>query len=97
MSAFQIPAGDRLPELEVQLSDKNGNVPVVGATAEFTMRGPRLVAGAATLTDAANGIVSYAWAVGDTDTVGEYHASFRVTFADGRAQTFPVILPVSVV
>jgi hypothetical protein len=97
VSSFEIPAGDRLPELEVQLRNADGPVPVVGATVAFTMTsGARTVTGPATLTDAATGVVSYPWAAGDTDTPGEYRASFRVTFADGRSQTFRLILPVSV-
>jgi hypothetical protein len=34
-------------------------------------------------------IVSYDWLPGDTDNSGEHKAEFKVTYADGRIETFP--------
>lgn len=33
--------------------------------------------------------VSYDWASGDTDTVGEYNVEFEITYSDGKVETFP--------
>ena len=42
----------------------------------------------ATVTDGANGVISYSWASGDTDTAGAYVAEFEVQIG-GRRLTFP--------
>ena len=55
---------------------------------------------AATLADAANGAVEYAWATGDTNLPpAEYDAEFEVVFASGEVQTFPTegYLPVEII
>lgn len=35
------------------------------------------------------GVVQYAWATGDTDTIGKYKGEFEVTFVGNLKQTFP--------
>lgn len=44
---------------------------------------------AGTATGDVNGNLSYAWAAGDTDTVGEYEVVFRALDGTGKRQTFP--------
>lgn len=44
---------------------------------------------AATITDAANGKVSYLFAAGETSTVGTFVGEFKVTYSDGSVETFP--------
>lgn len=64
------------------------------ATVKFIMAS---AAGAATKVDAAgsivgsaaNGVVQYQWASGNTDTAGTFLAEFQVTFGDGRIFTYP--------
>ena len=38
---------------------------------------------------AADGVVEYAWAAGDTDTAGTHLAEFQVTFPGGLPATYP--------
>lgn len=95
---FLIKQNDRLPEFAAFLKTKAGNadaqpVDLTGATVAFKMRlpgSPTLKVDApATIVDAIQGEVSYAWAVGDTDTTGLYQAEFEVTFAGGATFSFP--------
>lgn len=70
-------------------------VPVTGATVVFNMRlstAPNTLVvnrQAATLTDAANGIVDYTLTALQTATIGLYQAEFEATLSTGRIQTFP--------
>jgi hypothetical protein len=52
---------------------------------------------AVTIDDALNGLVSYEWQVGDTDTSGTFFAEFEVIKADGKRETFPNTDPINVV
>lgn len=75
-----------------------------GATVKFTMRdsadfngatrtsfsGAPKIHATANIDDAANGILSYGWAVGDTDTDGLFRGEFEVTTLAGEIRTFPV-------
>jgi hypothetical protein len=45
--------------------------------------------GTATISNAANGEVTYQWQAGDTDTSGIYDAEVEVTWSDGDPETFP--------
>ncbi len=84
--------GDRLPTYRVTLTQDNTPVNLTGATARFRMwadgAATNKVDALMTLVDAAGGVVDYAWAVGDTDTVGVYRSEVEVTFADGRQRTW---------
>jgi hypothetical protein len=57
--------------------------------ADFSGDTPAKVNAPMTITDAANGIVTYPWATGDTDTPGTYSVEFEIRWADGTVQTVP--------
>lgn len=86
MATCKIKRGATLPKFRVTLLDpENPRVGynLTGSTVQFRMRlkGTDTVAasGSATLVDAANGVVEYAWQASDTAIAGEYDADWRVT------------------
>lgn len=85
---MKIKAGDTSPAFIADLS-----ADVTGATVRFRMRhaptGVFMVNQPATITDAANGLVSYSWQAGNTDTPGAYQCEFHVTYLGGTIQRFP--------
>lgn len=105
---FHIKQGNTSPAIEAQLLDNNDDpVDLSGdtdtgdpaATVRFQMQkvgdDTLTVDAGATVMDAANGIVAYEWADGDTDEEGSYRAEFDVDY-DGRTgdlfttdETFP--------
>lgn len=91
---FTIKRGDTLPFIEATLRSENGTpVNLAGATVLFKMKKPGsnavLINRACTITDAANGVVRFAWQAGETDTIGNYSAEFEATFFGGSVETFP--------
>ena len=44
---------------------------------------------AGSFVDRANGVVSYTWASGNTDTVGTFQMEWEVIWPTGRPETFP--------
>ncbi len=89
---MQIKRNDLEPALRATLKDADGPVNLTGLTVRFLMRdtdGVLKASGVCTLVDAANGVVSYAWQSGDTDTTGDFTAEFEVTVSVGRTRTFP--------
>jgi hypothetical protein len=42
------------------------------------------------------GVVQYDWLAGDTDTAGDYIATWQVTWPSGKTQTFPTAANLSV-
>lgn len=85
--------GDTAPAIAEQLFDGNG-VPVVltGASVKFLLwivgEATVHVNAAATITDAANGKVSYTPTTTATDTVGTGLIEWQVTYSGGAIQTF---------
>ena len=93
MMAFTIKQNDTSPSVQATLKDYNGNpINLVGATDRFHMKsfeGTLKVNRTMTITNAANGVVTYYWQSGDTATAGTYYAEFEVTYADLSVETFP--------
>ena len=94
--AIKIKRGDRLPKIEATVKKDDGTIfDLTGATAAFYMANARsgvlkVNNGSASITDATAGVVEYNWGSEDTDTTGEYHAEFEMTFvADGKKITAP--------
>jgi len=86
----QIKRNDTAPALTSVLG-----VDLTGATVAMLMRDDtngeiKVDLGAATITDAATGTVSYAWQAGDTDTAGMFYVEWVVTFGDGTKRSLPV-------
>ena len=93
---FNIKQGNRLPTLRVQCLDGDGvGVDLTTAVAQtFSMRHSdtgvvKVTPSACTIVGTTDGIVDYAWAAIDTDTAGDYEGEVTVTFAAGKASTFP--------
>jgi hypothetical protein len=90
---YTVKQGDTLPPLRGSLYDADGTlVDLAGATVTFTMGaqpGTPTVAAAATIVDAANGVVEYNWVAADTAIAGNFFGEFQVVFANGSIETFP--------
>jgi hypothetical protein len=98
-SGDTLKTGDTEPNLVATLYKDNGNPYDLSAgtpTVEFALAEANestLVVDSDTnasvsITDAANGEVSYSWQAGDTDTKGTYEGEFRVDDSNG-ATSFP--------
>jgi hypothetical protein len=86
--------GDRLPRLRQTLLIGKVAVDLTGATVVFNLRNEatgliKVSAGACTVIGAAtDGVVEYAWAATDTDTVGSFSFQFVATYS-GLPMTVP--------
>lgn len=85
---FYLKRGDTSPSLDYELEPVGD---LAGASCAFNMMDseglPVVDAVAATILEPKT--VRYSWRPQDTDTAGTYRAEFRVTYADGRHETFP--------
>lgn len=85
--------GDTAPDITSQLTHESDGTPVnlTNSTVRFQMRRPddrRFTVNAlATIVDAGQGRVGYAWAANDLATPGDYAIQWEVTFQNGRVQT----------
>jgi hypothetical protein len=90
---FRIKQNDTSPALSVILRNaKKQPVNLIGSTVRFHMKsesGKLIVNGLAELTDDENGVVTYFWKQGDTNTEGVCLGEFQVTYEDGNIETFP--------
>jgi len=93
VSDYTIKEGDLDPAIEATLQ-RDGS-PYDLSTAQRVdiiigaLRDPPAVDAQATITDAANGVVEYAWQSGDTDEPGTYRTEWVVTTSSGAEATFP--------
>ena len=91
MLKFTIKRGDTSPALRFALLPES--VSLAGATVRFQMRarggGTLIDRPAEILTVFEPAVVAHLWQPGETDQPGRYEAEFRVTYLDGRTETFP--------
>jgi hypothetical protein len=86
--------GDTGPDITAVIhaeDDPASPVDLTGATVRFQMRPPDgsryKVDAQATITDAANGAVSYAWGANDLSRHGVFEAQWEVTYSGGKVVT----------
>jgi hypothetical protein len=88
---FYIKRGDTSPAIRFALLPTTVNL--TGATVRFQMRkrnGATIIdATAFVVTAIGSPTVEYRWQTGNTSTEGVYEAEFRVTYSDGKIETFP--------
>lgn len=88
---FKIKQGDTSPSIKFELIP--ADVDLTGASVRFQMENAArqtVIDAVATIEQAtAPPIVSYAWQAGDTATIGNCNAEFRVQYGDGSIETFP--------
>jgi len=94
MADFYIKTGNQLPVLSAALTDATGQpMDLTDCTVQFRMRqavhSTPAVNAPASITDAANGKVQYAWTSEDTATAGTYIAEFVITNGSGQTSTSP--------
>lgn len=102
--SFTLKRGDLLPILKVKAiaPGVGGPLDLTGATAKFKMRtsaGASVIDATATITDAVNGKMEYAWVSGDTATIGSYRAEFEITYPGPVVLTLPnnSYLPIEII
>lgn len=90
---FFIKQNDTSPTIRATLRGSDGNtLNLSNSTVSFIMKrnsGDTTIQGSAIFFDAAEGIVEYEWQTGDTAVAGTYKAAFKLTYSDGRIETFP--------
>lgn len=95
MADVTMKKDDTRPKLVRSLTQTiNGvatTLPLTNASAvQFVMKlETNLVSGAASISDAGTGQVTYVWQTGDTATAGIYNAEWEVKWDDGGYETVP--------
>ena len=90
---FPMKRNDLEPRYAAKLVAGGAPIPLTGCTVKFIMtkKGsptPKVSAPAA-IDNALGGLVSYAWAAGDTDTSGVYLAEWEIMYPGARPRTVP--------
>jgi len=75
--------------LTIYVKKQDGSVYDLGdCSVEFSMAksgaSSRKAGGACTVTDASNGVCTYAWAAGETDSPGTYYGQIKITTAGSK-------------
>lgn len=96
---FTIKQNDSRPRLVAVLKDSVGEddeAPIdlsSAASVKVIIRpnggGAVKVTATVTVLDDVNGVVSYEWQPGDTDTVGDFDVEWEITWADAGIETVP--------
>jgi hypothetical protein len=86
---FSIKSFDRLPSIQATLNTDLTTAIGVDFIMKSTQGNTIKVNTAATIVNAAGGVVRYDWAVGDTSTPGTYNAEWEVHWPGPLTQTFP--------
>lgn len=94
MATFFLKQNDTSPSIQATLTDASGAaVNIAGASVRFHMKNMTnsgvIVDRAATVVNAANGIVRYDWLAADTQKTGMFLCEFEVTYSDSSIETFP--------
>lgn len=94
MSTLQMKKDDLEPKFIATLRNADGTaVDLTNATSVSLIvkqqGGPKYFKGSAVFIDRSNGIVSYTWASGNTDTVGSFQMEWEVIWPTNRQETFP--------
>lgn len=80
--------GDTAPNLVLTLTDDGSPVDLTGSQISVILEsGVKTVTKSAT--GSSDGVLVLLWNDGDTDTAGIYNGRVRVTFSDGKVQTWP--------
>lgn len=97
---FSVKSDDLLPVIMAQLTTDEDTPQVIDLTTATSVRfimasdldgipGTVKVDAVASFGVKANGMVQYAWVLGDTDVPGRYLAEWEVVWSNGKPQTFP--------
>ena len=92
METFTIKQGNTSPGIEYTLGNYAVGFGILaGATAVFKMSpgGGISTVNAPAVVFNPDGVLRYAWEVGDTAEAGIYSGEFEVTFVDGSVETYP--------
>jgi hypothetical protein len=97
---FPMWVGDTKPYLQVQILNPDGTPrDLTGQLVQFNMGlvgQPRKInLGVVTLVVASQGIVEYRWVAGDTNTDGDFRATFVVNGSDTYPKDSFILVPIS--
>jgi BppU N-terminal domain len=84
--------GNQLPVLAATITSNGAAFDLTGGTVTFSMRPTdssfaKISGGSATITDAANGGVSYSWGTSDVDAVGDYYGWWTYEYSGKQQDT----------
>lgn len=86
MADLTIKTFDTYPPLVATLTDQNGPIDLTEATSVVVVlkgQSGATITGQCTITDAAQGVVSYQWEDGDTDNADTYQVEWMITWPSG--------------
>jgi len=95
MATVRVKQNDRRPVVVATLTDSTGGAIDLSTASgvKFVMKSATAstakIDTAATITTATDGIVTYSWAAGDTDTTGTYDAEFEIDWGSNIYETIP--------
>ena len=95
MAEFWVKQGDTGEQIQTQLLDASGTAINLTTATGVTFHMKRdqdtvaKVSAAATIINAASGIVGYTWTGTDTDTAGDFKGEWKITYTGGATRTVP--------
>lgn len=94
MPSVEMDTGDLSPSIVATMQNSDGSVfNLTGCTVVFQLsqNGQVLFSKAASVTNAAGGVVQYNWQAGDTNQFGVCTGQFIVSLPGGATQSFPTV------